>query len=129
MPASCRDRFTTSNTRGDGTNTSAGRYPPLYYAIVGIPSLVSDSTGGIYAMRLVDAALSALFVALALTSICVWSRRRFMLVGVLLALTPMTLFLGGVVNPNGPEICAALCMWTAGLILVLERADDPPAVS
>ena len=106
--------------------TSAGRYPPLYYTIVGIPSLVSESTGGIYAMRLVSVALSALFVALAFMSISAWSRRTFMLVGVLLAATPMTLFMGGVVNPNGPEICAALCMWTAGLVLVLERAEAPP---
>ena len=72
------------------------------------------------------AALSALFVALAFMSICAWSRRTFMLVGVLLAVTPMTLFMGGVVNPNGLEACAALCMWTAGLVLVLERAEAPP---
>ena len=125
VPASCA-RPLTASTRPVKTNTSAGRYPPLYYAIVGIPSLASDSSTGIYLMRLVSAALSALFVALAFMSICVWSRRTFMLVGVLLAVTPMTMFLGGVVNPNGAEICAALCMWTAGLILVLERADAPP---
>lgn len=125
VPASCAQPLTTS-TRSVEAKTSAGRYPPLYYAIVGIPSLVSDSTTGIYLMRLFSAALAALFVALAFMSICVWSKRTFMLVGVLLALTPMTLFLGGVVNPNGTEICAALCMWTAGLVLVLERADDPP---
>ena len=125
VPASCARPLTTDSRAVEST-TSAGRYPPLYYAIVGIPSLVSESTGGIYAMRLVSAALSALFVALAFMSICAWSRRTFMLVGVLLAVTPMTLFMGGVVNPNGPEICAALCMWTAGLVLVLERAEAPP---
>jgi hypothetical protein len=125
VPASCARPLTT-NTKDITAYTSAGRYPPLYYAIVGLPSLVSDSTGGVYAMRLVSAALSALFVALAFMSICLWSRRTLMLLGVLVAVTPMTLFLGGVVNPNGTEICAALCMWTAGLVLVLERADDPP---
>jgi hypothetical protein len=125
VPASCARPLTTDSRAVEST-TSAGRYPPLYYAIVGIPSLVSESTGGIYAMRLVSAALSALFVALAFMSICAWSRRTFMLVGVLLAVTPMTLFMGGVVNPNGLEACAALCMWTAGLVLVLERAEAPP---
>ena len=125
MPASCAHPLTTNGAEVK-VETSAGRYPPLYYAVVGLPSWVSESTGGIYAMRLVSAALSALFVALAFMSICVWSRRKFMSVGVLLALTPMTLFLGGVVNPNGPEICAALCTWVAGLVLVLDRADDPP---
>ena len=125
IPASCARPLTTSGTEVR-VETSAGRYPPLYYAIVGLPSWVSESTGGLYAMRLVSAALSALFVALAVMSICAWSRRKFMLVGVLLALTPMTLFLGGVVNPNGPEICAGLCTWVAGLVLVLERTDDPP---
>jgi len=103
-----------------------GRYPPLYYAIVGLPSLVTVSTTGIYLMRLVNAVMCALFIGLAVVCITAWSKRSFLLVGVLLALMPMVLYLGGVVNPNGPEVCAAVCVWTSGLILVLERADAPP---
>ena len=125
VPASCARPLTTS-TRPVTITTPAGRYPPLYYAIVGLPSLLTVSTTGVYLMRIVSALISALFVALAVVSVTTWSRRSFLLVGVLLALTPMTLFLGGVVNPNGPEICEAICIWTTGLILVLERAEAPP---
>jgi hypothetical protein len=125
VPASCARPLTT-NTRPVVTTTPAGRYPPLYYAIVGLPSLLTVSTTGIYLMRTVSALICALFIALAVVSVTTWSRRSFLLVGVLLALTPMTLYLGGVVNPNGPEICEAICVWTSGLILVLERAEAPP---
>jgi len=125
VPASCARPLTT-NTKPVVTTTPAGRYPPLYYAVVGLPSLLTVSSTGIYLMRIVSAIICALFIALALVSVTTWSRRSFLLVGVLLALTPMTLFLGGVVNPNGPEICEAICVWTSGLILVLERAEAPP---
>jgi hypothetical protein len=108
------------------TITYVGRYPPLYYAIVGLPSLFTTSATGIYAMRLVSALLNATFLALAAMSIVAWSRSRYLLVGLLAAATPMTFFLGSVVNPSGLEITSAVCLWSAGLVLVLERADEPP---
>ena len=125
VPASCAPPLTT-NTKPVVTTTSVGRYPPLYYAVVGLPSLVTVSTTGIYLMRLVNAVMCALFIGLAVVCITTWSKRWFLLVGVLLALTPMVVYLGGVVNPNGPEVCEAVCVWTSGLVLVLERADAPP---
>jgi Predicted membrane protein (DUF2142) len=125
VPASCARPLATS-TKPVVTTTSVGHYPPLYYAVVGLPLRVTVSTTGIYLMRLVNAAICASFIGLAFVCITTWSRRWFLLAGVLLALTPMVVFLGGVVNPNGPEVCEAICAWTAGLILVLERADDPP---
>lgn len=125
VPASCARPLTT-NTKLVVTTTSVGRYPPLYYAVVGLPLLVTVSTTGIYLMRLVNAVICAVFIGLAVVCITSWSRRWFLLVGVLLALTPMVVFLGGVVNPNGPETCIAICAWTSGLVLVLERADAPP---
>jgi len=125
VPASCAEPLTTS-TKEVVTTTYVGRYPPLYYALVGIPSLLTVSTTGIYLMRIVSAIICALFIALAVMCVTAWSRRPLLLVGVLLAVTPMTLFLGGVVNPSGPEICSAICVWTSGCVLVLERADAPP---
>jgi Predicted membrane protein (DUF2142) len=125
VPASCA-RPLAVNTKSVLTTTYVGHYPPLYYVIVGIPSLLTVSPTGIYLMRLVSAALCALFVALALMSVIAWSRRPLLLVGVLLAATPMTLFLAGMVNPNALEICAAICVWTSGFILLVERADAPP---
>ena len=125
VPASCARPLTT-DTKPVVANTAAGRYPPLYYAVVGLPSLVTVSTTGIYLMRLINAVMCALFIALAVVCVGTWSKRSFLLIGVLLALTPMVVYLGGVVNPNGPEVCEAICVWVSGLI-ILERADDPPS--
>ncbi len=101
-----------------------GRYPPLYYALVGIPSWFSDSSGAIYAMRLVSAALNSLFLALAITAVMLWSKRRIGLIGILLAATPQVLFLSGVVNSNGLEISAAIALWTALLLLAIDRDSE-----
>ena len=125
VPASCAHHLTQSKAE-ERTYTYVGRYPPLYYAIVGLPSLVTASGNGIYAMRLTSALLNAVFLALAAFSIAAWSRSRFLLVGLLVAITPMTYFLGGVVNPSGLEITSATCLWCAGLVLALERSGRPP---
>jgi hypothetical protein len=125
VSASCAARLPRS-TAEVRTTTYVGRYPPLYYAIVGLPSLFTASGNGLYAMRLVSALLNAVFLALAALSIAAWSRSRFLLVGLLVAVTPMTYFLGSVVNPSGLEITSATCLWCAGLVLALERSDRPP---
>jgi hypothetical protein len=125
VSAACAKPLTQSKAEVR-TTTYVGRYPPLYYAIVGLPSLFTASGDGLYAMRLVSAFLNAVFLALAAFSIAAWSRSRFLLVGLLVAATPMTYFLGSVVNPSGLEITSALCLWCAGLVLALERCDMPP---
>ena len=124
-PASCAGPFSGSS-RTVSITTSAGRYPPLYYAIVGLPSLVTVSATGFYLMRLMSDLLSAVFLALSVMSVVVWSKGRLLLVGVLVAATPTTIFLASVINPNGLEITAALCLWCSGLILVRDCAADPP---
>jgi hypothetical protein len=125
VPASCAPALSTS-TKVVNTATYVGRYPPLYYLVVGLPSLVTQSKLAIYLMRLLSALLAAALTSLALLSVAVWSRRRLLLVGVLVAATPTVWFFGGVVNPSGFEICAAICLWSSGLVLALEHADDPP---
>jgi len=125
VPASCAAPLPRSK-KEVRTTTYVGRYPPLYYAIVGIPSLFTSSGDGMYAMRLVSSFVNALFIALAAMSVAAWSRSRLLLVGLLVAATPMTFFLGSVVNPSGLEIASATCLWCAGLVLALERYGDPP---
>lgn len=100
--------------------TSAGRYPPLYYALVGTPSLVSPGPFGLRLMRVLSAMASAAFLASALTSVRRW-RSRLGAAGVLVAVTPITGFLFASVNPNGLEISAAICTWASALALL----DDP----
>ena len=111
VPASCAPAQTSSMRLVDAT-TLAGHYPPLYYAIVGLPSLFVPGAGGVYVMRLASGLLNAAFVASALLSVRRWSSRIGPLaVGV--ATTPMVLFLSASVNPNALEIAAAMTVWAS----------------
>ncbi len=116
--------------RGSGADTPAatyvGHYPPLYYSIVGLPSLVWHSDVAVYLMRLLGCLLNALFLGLALSLAKVWSRSSLLLLAIALAATPMVFIVGSVVNPSGLEVSTAICVWTGGLILVLEWAHGPP---
>ena len=126
VPASCNGPLRGSS-REVTAGTDSGHYPPLYYAFVGIPSLFTVSTGGLYAMRIMSDLLAAVYLALAIMAVTTWARGRLLLLGLIVAVTPMTFFLSSVVNPSGFEIASATCLWCAGLILVLDRASDPPS--
>ncbi len=96
--------------------TFAGQYPPLYYLLVGWPSLFLGAEASIYAMRLVSALLTAVLVTWGAFRL-VREGRRLALWGVLVAVTPMTLFLGGTVNPQGLEVAAGFSFFAACLAL------------
>lgn len=98
--------------------TYVGRYPPLYYVLVGLPSRFIHTGAVIYAMRLVSAALTALFLAVAFVSASRLRRGWLAVAGLAVAITPQVFFLGGVVNPSSVEIAAAACLWVCGLGLV-----------
>jgi hypothetical protein len=116
--------------RGSGADASAatyvGHYPPLYYLIVGLPSLAWHSDVAVYLMRLLSCLLNALFLGLSLSLAAIWSRSRLLLSAIAVAATPMVFIVGSVVNPSGLEVSTAVCVWTGGLILVLDRFDRPP---
>lgn len=101
--------------------TYVGHYPPLYYGIVGLPTLFTDQTVALYLMRLVSAALSAAFLAAAFAAAVRATGFVFAPFGVALAASPMAFFLAGMVNPNGLEISAAICMWSTALAVAGSR--------
>ena len=125
VPAGCTPAF-----GGSGRETKAitydGRYPPLYYAIVGLPSLAWHTDVAVYLMRLLSGLLSALFLGLALAWAIVWSESRLLVLAVAVTVTPMVIIFSSVVNPTGLECATATCVWTGGLILVLDRPSRPP---
>lgn len=93
--------------------TSAGLYNPVYYAIVGLPSLViSNTVADVLAMRALSAVLVAGLFAFALTMMLRLVPPLIAGLGMLAVLTPMTLFLTGAVNPNALEIAAAAALVT-----------------
>lgn len=124
VPASC-----SPVVRGAPGTASAvtytGRYPPLYYALVGWPTLLVSGAPALYLMRLCGAAACAALLAGALWCAFRSRRRSGLVVGLALCVTPQAVFLGGVVNPNALEISAAICVWTAGSV-VAEQAGGVP---
>ncbi len=115
QPASCQ-QFPPAEGE-TVTGTTAGQYPPLYYVAVGWPSLLTDSYAGIWLLRLVSAGLCALALTMAFTLLD-RGRDAVAVVGLLLAVSPMVLFLAGVVNPNSLEIAAAVATWVGALVLL-----------
>lgn len=98
--------------------------PPAYYGIVGVASrLFSPGTAAVYVMRLLSAIITGALLATAITALRLAKVPRLLGAGVVLAVTPMVLYLGGVVNPAGTEIAAAIAFWVCGLVLV-SRADE-----
>jgi hypothetical protein len=88
-----------------------GNYDPLYYLLVGWPSLLTLGAKSVYAMRLCSAILDALLLTLAAWVALTATSRRIALC-LAAAVTPMITFLGGTVNPNSTEACAAILAWS-----------------
>jgi len=101
--------------------TSAGLYNPVYYTVVGWPSLLTQDTGhAVFAMRAMSALLSSFFLAVAFCALLQFRKPIITGLAFLAAATPMVFFLAGAVNPNALEIssgAALLC-----LLLALVRA-------
>lgn len=111
--------------------TPVARYPPLYYVLVGLPSLVlPPGSLTVYAMRAAAVALMAALSASAALSLRRTRKPAWSLAGLLVALTPMSLFLGSTVNPSGLEAIAGIALWASGVVLVLEAENvvDPRVV-
>ena len=126
IPAGCAKPLIAS-AHDVQTQTYVGRYPPLYYALVGLPTLGLVSAKGIYAARLLSGALSAAFLALAVTSLRRCRGAPLLAAGVGLAITPMALYLAAVINPNGLEVAAAISAWAAAMALVSRPPGDVTA--
>ena len=108
--------------------TGAGRYHPGYYALVGLPLKLWPGWSGVILARLITGAGAAALLAGALVTIATYFRRRLMLAGLLVAVTPMAVHFFGAVNPNGLEIAAGVGLFTALVPLVLGRAEEDDAV-
>jgi hypothetical protein len=99
--------------------TTAGLYNPVYYAVVGWPSLLFSGDVGLYAMRIVSALFSSAFLAIAFLQLRSISRGLIPTLAFAVAVTPMVLFLDSSVNPNSIETTAVLATFTTMLAVVL----------
>ena len=82
------------------------------------PSRFFDPAVGLWLMRLSSAAVSALLVGLALAGARRTDGGGVVVAGLLVAITPMAVYVSSVINPSGMEIMAALrvmgCVLAAG---------------
>lgn len=101
--------------------STAGLYNPSYYLLVGWPSLLDGGVAGMTAMRLVSAALVALFAALAIGMLALLPRSRIPVAAAVIAFTPMVWFLGGSVNPNALEATATAAFFAALVVMLRVR--------
>ena len=106
--------------------TNVGRYPPAYYLATGAVSwLTHPGDSQVYAMRIVSALLCAALIASAVVTILTRTHRAVARLGLVAAITPMTLFLFGTVNANSIEIAAGIAMWVNGAVLATTPSDEP----
>ena len=89
--------------------TNMGRYPPLPFVISGIGTVFGATNFSVYAARAMTSFASALLIACSAYAIM---RRKQTLVGLLIALTPGTVFLASAMNPSAIEICSAITLWS-----------------
>jgi len=108
------------------SDTHSAEYPPLYYYAVGTPLMFETASGGLYGMRIVGDLMVASLLAAAVTCVLLYTKRRFLLAGLAVAITAQVLYLGSIINPSGLEIAAAICLWTAGAILVTDFKAETP---
>lgn len=106
--ASCQTKLFQDGTDSKTVLGTTG-YPPLYYSLVGFPTLFGFTETTWYLMRVVSILLSSLLVIYALFS-AKETLTANSSVGVLLALTPMVSYMVASVNPNGLEIVAGITL-------------------
>lgn len=101
--------------------TSAGLYNPMYYWLVGLPSLVFSGAPAVFGMRIVSAFLSAVFLAAGLTALTRLRKPKWPVTAGVVAMTPMVFFLCSGINPNSLEVAATMAAF-CGFLVCLESA-------
>lgn len=101
-------------------------YPPAYFVLTGWPTLFTSRYFIVRLMRLLSGALSIAFVGAGLVAVKrSWGKQAAVIT--LMAMTPATLSLMGVMNPEALEIGAAFCLWATAVSVL--GVDRPPALS
>ncbi len=122
MTAACQPELSGDLGVETEALTTAARYNPIFYALVGIPSLFSSSELTLYLMRLVVALLTSLMAALTIRTVTELGRSHWVMLGTVVSITPMVIFLSASVNPQSVEIAGALLVWV-GMLAVLREPD------
>jgi Predicted membrane protein (DUF2142) len=121
IPARCLNNASPLDEPADWFNPTA-TYQPFPYLLPAAISWVDVSPDNLdRLMRAAKAILSLAFVAGAVFLLWNAESRLVSLVGLIVAITPMTVFLSATLNPSGLEIVSALAFAAALLRLTRER--------
>ena len=101
---------------------------PVYYAVVGMPSLFLGGSAGVYAMRILSDAICCAMLAGALFAGMGGSRQRWMAAGLAFFAGPELLFFFGAVNPQGVEVAAA-ALFALSLLRLIEKSREAASVA
>ena len=121
-PAICRPRHHPTGALAR-TTTYVGRYPPLYYAVVGIPLLFGSSYDALQASRAMSGLIVGVLLGLAFAVTTTWGRSPGRLVALGLVVTPTVFYLGGVINPSASETAGAVVLWASLAVLLFDQPD------
>ncbi len=99
--------------------TIVGTYQPYVYVLPGLlMRLGSDQFSTTRLGRLGCWSVSSVMIALAVFLLWSPDDRGYSLVGLMLAVTPMVMFMSSTLSANGIEICAGICFLAAVLRLI-----------
>ena len=95
-------------------------YPPYYYFVVGLASLaVSPGYNAAYLMREISILFSSGILASLFFTIYQLKRRRWTFLGLLIGMTPMIIYMQGIVNGLGLEGLSGLCFVFYSTLLLM----------
>jgi hypothetical protein len=125
VPALCLQDDTGSPPAG-AYEIPSGNYQPFPYLLPALVARASASPNTIaLGMRLVRSLLALALLAAAILVLWVPGSRGLPMLGLVVATTPMVVFLAAAVNPSGLEIAAGIAFFAA--LLRLRRPDPPNA--
>ena len=107
------------------SQSGAAGYSPVYYLITGWPIRIWPTYFGIIVARLLTTLFMSAFIASAIAIVARLKHGRWLLGGLLVAITPVVVNLEGGVNPAGPEIVVGLALWAA-LIAIIDADQVSP---
>ncbi len=97
--------------------SSASSNNPIYYLLVGAPTLVLTDEPALFGVRFLSAVLVSFLLATALTAIRAQSATSLPVLVTAIAITPSVLFLGGTTNPNAVEMAGAAALLASGILV------------
>ncbi|MCJ1713368.1 DUF2142 domain-containing protein [Curtobacterium sp. VKM Ac-2922] len=112
--AACAPSADSLSRAAHVVRSGVGSYDPLYYALVGWPSLVLHGAHSFFAMRATSALLSTFLLAIVFWVAARSDRSRPLVIGAAIATTPMVLYLGAVVNASGLEVSGTAAVTALG---------------